>query len=151
MRRIRGQGQVKVLKYSSEVSLETQRLASGLKEESIEKTPQASQKKADKAQVSEKGINKISSDNKPGAKPLVNEILKELKERLDPLSKVLKVEIDKDLKIPVFKIIDEDTKEVIRQIPWEEVLKLWKALKELLQKEGISSQEIKGLFLRKEV
>ncbi len=78
-------------------------------------------------------------------------ILKKIKERLNPLNKVLKVEIDKDLKVPVFKIIDKDTKEVIRQIPWEETLKLWKALEELLKKEGLEKTELKGIFLEKEV
>ncbi len=100
--------------------------------------------------------------------------LKKINNFLSPFNKELKVEIDRDLKIPVFKIIDKTTHKVIRQIPLKESLKLMKALKEILEMEkekfsqnlpGINfdstfkeietgikelSKE-KGLFLRKEV
>jgi uncharacterized FlaG/YvyC family protein len=108
----------------------------------------------------EKGITSKKQveglEAKPEKSPLeenknLESLLKKLRERLNPLNKVLKVEIDKDLNVPIFKIIDEDTQEVIRQIPWEEALKLWKALEELLEKEGFEEAELKGIFLEKEV
>jgi hypothetical protein len=66
--------------------------------------------------------------------------------------------------MPVFKIIDLETKEVVRQIPLEEILKFKKALTAFLEKYGALSvkeaihkvnqgevPDIKGLFLKKEV
>jgi flagellar protein FlaG len=91
-------------------------------------------------------------------------VVKELNKLLSSLNRALKVEIDRDLKIPVFKIIDLETKEVVRQIPLEEILKFKKALTAFLEKYGALSgkeaipkvnqgevPDIKGLFLKKEV
>jgi flagellar protein FlaG len=91
-------------------------------------------------------------------------VVKELNKLLSGLNRVLKVEIDKDLKMPVFKLIDLETKEVVRQIPLEEILKFKKALTAFLEKYGALSgketihkvnqgevPDIKGLFLKKEV
>ncbi len=101
-------------------------------------------------------------ENKEILKKEVNKLVEEINRRLNPLNKVLKVEIDRDLKIPVFKIIDKETKQVIRQIPLEEILKLWKSLEKLeklfwkhgkFEKEGefFQTVNLKGIFLRKEV
>jgi uncharacterized FlaG/YvyC family protein len=91
-------------------------------------------------------------------------VVKELNKLLSGLNRALKVEIDKDLKMPVFKLIDLETKEVVRQIPFEEILKFKKALTAFLEKYGFFSgketiqkvnqgevPDIKGLFLKKEV
>lgn len=91
-------------------------------------------------------------------------VVKELNKLLSSLNRALKVEIDRDLKIPVFKIIDLETKEIVRQIPLEEILKFKKALTAFLEKYGALSgkeaihkvnqgevPDIKGLFLKKEV
>jgi len=91
-------------------------------------------------------------------------VVKELNKLLSSLNRALKVEIDRDLKMPVFKIIDLETKEVVRQIPFEEILKFKKALTAFLEKYGAFSgkepihkvnsvevPDIKGLFLKKEV
>ncbi len=91
-------------------------------------------------------------------------VVKELNKLLSGLNRALKVEIDKELKIPVFKIIDLETEEVVRQIPLEEILKFKKALTAFLEKYGaLSGKEnlgkmnkgeapnIKGLFLKREV
>jgi flagellar protein FlaG len=91
-------------------------------------------------------------------------VIKELNKLLSGLNRALKVEIDKDLKMPVFKLIDLETKEVVRQIPFEEILKFKKALTAFLEKYGAFSgketiqkvnqgevPDIKGLFLKKEV
>ncbi|MCS7278945.1 MAG: flagellar protein FlaG [Thermodesulfobacteriaceae bacterium] len=79
------------------------------------------------------------------------DIIKEIDRKLSLLNKGLKIEIDEELKIPVFKIIDLETKEVLRQIPWEELLKLRKILKNLSEKELKNREFLKGLFLEKEV
>ncbi|MCX8041532.1 MAG: flagellar protein FlaG [Thermodesulfobacteriaceae bacterium] len=79
------------------------------------------------------------------------DIIKEIDRKLSLLNKGLKIEIDEELKIPVFKIIDLETKEVLRQIPWEELLKLRKILKNLSEKELKNKEFLKGLLLEKEV
>ena len=81
----------------------------------------------------------------------LNEFLEKLNKKLDPFEKELKVEIDRDLDIPVFKIIDKETKEVIRQVPWEEVLKFLKNLYKLLESEQVKGEDLKGLLFKKEV
>lgn len=55
----------------------------------------------------------------------------ELNKKFEMLNSQLKIEIDKDTGITVAKIIDKETKEVIRQIPPEVVLKIAKYLNEL--------------------
>ena len=59
-------------------------------------------------------------------------VLEEIKKRFDLFSKYLKIEIDEDLDIPVVKIMDQKTNEVIRQIPPEYLLKIMKNLDQLL-------------------
>lgn len=76
----------------------------------------------------------------------LNKFLDKINEILDPLRKELRIEIDPELNIPVFKIIDKETNEVIRQIPWEEILELIKSIEQFL-----NSQKIKGLLLKLEV
>ncbi len=91
-------------------------------------------------------------------------VVKELNKLLSGLNRALKIEIDRDLKIPVFKIVDLETQEVVRQIPLEEILKFKKALTAFLERYGtISGKEnlininkgevpnIKGVFLKMEV
>ncbi len=55
----------------------------------------------------------------------------ELNKKFEMINSQLKIEIDKDTGITVAKIIDKETKEVIRQIPPEVVLKIAKYLDEL--------------------
>ncbi|WP_051920368.1 flagellar protein FlaG [Thermodesulfobacterium hydrogeniphilum] len=81
----------------------------------------------------------------------LNKFLEILNRRLNPLEKELKVEIDRDLNMPIFKIIDKNTKEVLRQIPWEEVIKFLKNLEKLLKLEHIREEDLKGLLFKKEV
>jgi len=59
-------------------------------------------------------------------------ILEELQRRLDLFNKQLKIEIDRELDIPVVKIVDKETNEVIRQIPPEYLLKLMKNIDQML-------------------
>lgn len=80
-----------------------------------------------------------------------NKFLEYLRKKLDLLGKELRVEIDQELKLPIFKIIDIETKEVIRQIPLEEILKLMKYFKKLLLSDKIELENLKGLILNEEV
>ncbi len=70
---------------------------------------------------------------------------------LNPLRKELRVEIDQDLNIPIFKIIDKETNEVIRQIPLEEILKLIKNIEKFLNSENVNVKYLKGILLKAEV
>jgi flagellar protein FlaG len=48
------------------------------------------------------------------------------------LSKYLKIDIDRELEIPVVKIMERDTNRVIRQIPPDYLLELMKRIDQLL-------------------
>jgi len=62
----------------------------------------------------------------------IQKIIEEIKKKLDYLNKYLKIEIDKELEIPVVKIIERDTNKVIRQIPPEYLLELMKRIDQML-------------------
>jgi len=62
----------------------------------------------------------------------LQKIIEEIKRKLDYLNKYLKIEIDKELEIPVVKIVEKDTNKVIRQIPPEYLLELMKRIDEML-------------------
>ena len=61
----------------------------------------------------------------------LNNAINELNKKLEILNSQLRIETDEDTGIQVIKIIDKDTKEVIRQIPPEAVLKVAKYLNEV--------------------
>ena len=73
-------------------------------------------------------------------KEQIENLFKDIKEKFDYMNKYLKIEIDKDLKEPVVKIIDKRTNEVVRQIPPEYLLELAKRVDKLV-----------GLLFSKEV
>ncbi|WP_320152329.1 flagellar protein FlaG [uncultured Tolumonas sp.] len=54
--------------------------------------------------------------------------------------------IDQDLKETVVKVVDTDTKKVIRQMPSEEMLALAKRVKTLQENENTGDNEISGLL-----
>lgn len=62
---------------------------------------------------------------------LLEEVIKNLKEKLSMLNTQLQIQIDKETDIVVVKVIDRQTKKVIRQIPPEYVLKIAKYLDEI--------------------
>lgn len=78
-------------------------------------------------------------------------LLERIRKVLLSIDKGLEIEIDKELKIPIYKIIDLTTKEVIKQIPLEDLLKFKKALAKFLQEALKEKGEILGLILSKEV
>ncbi len=59
-------------------------------------------------------------------------VIEELKKRFDLFNKYLKIEIDEELDIPVIKIVDRETNEVVRQIPPEYLLKIMKNIDQVL-------------------
>jgi len=81
----------------------------------------------------------------------LDKYLERINRILDPLRKELRVEIDQDLNIPIFKIIDKETNEVIRQIPLEEILKLIKNIEKFLNFENVNVKYLKGFLLKTEV
>ena len=62
---------------------------------------------------------------------IISQTAKKLNEKMEMLQTSLKVEIDKDTGIQVVKIIDDKTKEVIRQLPPETMLKIAKYIDEI--------------------
>lgn len=81
----------------------------------------------------------------------LDKYLERINRVLNPFRKELKVEIDQDLNIPIFKIIDKETNEVIRQIPLEEILKFIKNIEKFLNSENVNVKYLKGILLKAEV
>jgi flagellar protein FlaG len=77
--------------------------------------------------------------------------LEKINEVLNPLNKELRVEIDQELNIPIFKIINKETNEVIRQIPLEEILRIAKNIEKFLESQKIDKKYLRGLLLKAEV
>ena len=59
-------------------------------------------------------------------------LLEELQKRFDLFNTQLRIEIDRELDIPVVKIINKETNEVVRQIPPEYLLKIMKNIDQML-------------------
>lgn len=70
----------------------------------------------------------------------LEKLIEEIKRKFDMLNKYLRIDIDRELEMPVAKIIEKDTNRVIRQIPPEYLLELMKRIDQML-----------GILLRKEV
>lgn len=109
-----------------------------------ENLPTLGKNKFQKESTQEEGLADSS-------KVLKNQLLEKLNKVLYSYNKALKIEIDEDLKIPVYKIIDLETKEVIKQIPLEDILKLKKAILEILKREIKNPNDLKGIFIKGEV
>ena len=62
----------------------------------------------------------------------LQKLIEEVRKKFDMLSKYLKIDIDRELEIPVVKIMEKDTNRVIRQIPPEYLLELMKRIDQLL-------------------
>ncbi|ADC90070.1 flagellar protein FlaG protein [Thermocrinis albus DSM 14484] len=59
-------------------------------------------------------------------------VMKEVKEKFDLLNTYLRIDIDRELDIPVVRIVERDTGKVIRQIPPEYILDLMRKIDEML-------------------
>lgn len=75
----------------------------------------------------------------------------DLENILSALNKNLKIEFDDILKIPIYKIIDATNKEILKQIPLEEILEFKRALYEYLKRNLGNKAQVKGIILDKEV
>ena len=62
---------------------------------------------------------------------IIKKTIEKLNEKMKLFNSSLRVEIDKDTGIQVVKIIDNETKEVIRQLPPETTLKIAKYIDEI--------------------
>ncbi len=62
----------------------------------------------------------------------IKRLTEEIAKKFDMLSKYLQIDIDEQLEIPVAKIIDRETKQVIRQIPPDYLLDLMKKVDQML-------------------
>lgn len=98
-----------------------------------------------KDEVQLKTLNQPQDNTKQSQKPIVsqeelNEIMEELRHKFNMLEKYLKIDIDDQLKMPISKIIDMRTEEVIRQIPPEWIVDILRRMNEL-----------KGIFYAEEV
>jgi flagellar protein FlaG len=62
----------------------------------------------------------------------LQKLIEEVKRKFDMLSKYLKIDIDRELEMPVVKIMERDTNRVIRQIPPDYLLELMKRIDQLL-------------------
>ena len=76
-------------------------------------------------------INQLNNKKQNISPKEIEDAVKDMNKKLDMLNSQLKIEIDKDTGIQVVKIVDKDTKEVIRQIPPEALLKVAKYLNEI--------------------
>ena len=87
--------------------------------------------KTDRPETVAKTESKERFDSKKLSPEMLEELVKELEKKLSMLNTQLKISIDKDTDMVVVKVIDKETKKVIRQIPPEYVLKIAKYLDEI--------------------
>jgi len=81
--------------------------------------------------VQEAAFQKNGKEKEKVSQESLEEVVKSLKEKLSMLNTQLKIEIDRETDTVVVKVIDKQSKEVIRQIPPEYVLKIAKYLDEI--------------------
>lgn len=83
-------------------------------------------------------------------KQLKNDEVRKQAQKLQELSQLkgwsVNFSIDQDLKETVVKVIDTDTKKVIRQIPSEDMLALAKRINELQKNENAGTNDLSGLL-----
>ncbi len=62
----------------------------------------------------------------------VEKIVAQLKKAIERLNVELKLEVDRDSNTVVVKVVEPETKKIIRQIPEEELLEIRKRMEELI-------------------
>lgn len=70
----------------------------------------------------------VAEQQKPASREQVEQAVKDIRKVVNSVASDLQFSVDKDSGRTVVKIVDSKTKEVIRQIPGEEVLALRRAL-----------------------
>ncbi|WP_374512587.1 flagellar protein FlaG [Niveibacterium sp.] len=83
------------------------------------------------------------AEQKQPDRQAVERALQEVKKAVDPMARNLQFSIDEDTGRTVVRVVDSATKEVIRQIPSEEVLAIAKALDNM---DG--EKKASGVFLK---
>jgi flagellar protein FlaG len=69
----------------------------------------------------------------------LNKMMEEIKHKFSMIEKYLQIDIDEQLRIPISKIIDMRTEEIIRQIPPEWIVDILRRM-----------EELRGVFYSKE-
>ncbi|ODA44288.1 Flagellin protein FlaG [Thermodesulfovibrio sp. N1] len=69
----------------------------------------------------------------------LNRMMEEIRHKFSMLEKYLQIDIDEQLQIPISKIIDMRTEEVIRQIPPDWIVDILRRM-----------EELRGVFYSKE-
>lgn len=101
---------------------------------STSSTPLQQQNNNDRMQKElQKELEKLDSKQ-------LEDVFDDFKKKFDYLNKHLKVEIDEELNRPVVRIIDNETNEVVRELPPEEMVQLAKKIDQMV-----------GLLFEKEV
>jgi flagellar protein FlaG len=70
----------------------------------------------------------------------LNKMMEEIKHKFSMIEKYLQIDIDQQLRMPISKIIDMRTEEIIRQIPPEWIVDILRRM-----------EELRGVFYSKEV
>ena len=99
--------------------------------------PNAAADKADKPVQSQSTVSASEARNEPVSREQLNQAIKATKDFVGPINSSLDFSVDEDTGSVVVKVIDKETKEVIRQFPSEEMLSIAKAL-----------DSIKGLLVK---
>lgn len=73
-------------------------------------------------------VNAVTQPSDIPATPQVKDAIKQINDTLKKLSQDLEFTLDEDTERPIVKIVDQATKEIIRQIPSQEALDIAKAL-----------------------
>ena len=84
-------------------------------------------------------VNAVQQAAKAPSMEQVNEAVKQLNNAMKVMSQGLEFSIDQDVQKIVVKVVDQQTKDVIRQIPTTEALEIAKAL-----------DRVQGLLIRQE-
>lgn len=98
-----------------------------------------------KVEVEVKPFSQTDEVTKDIQKPSVSQeelkkLVEELRHKFNLIDKYLKIDIDEQLKMPISRIIDMRTEEIIRQIPPEWIVDILRRM-----------EELKGVFYAEEV
>jgi len=97
------------------------------------------------AKISNQNQNDFTEQTKNTQKVTVsqeelNKMMEEIKHKFSMIEKYLQIDIDQQLRMPISKIIDMRTEEIIRQIPPDWIVDILRRM-----------EELRGVFYSKEV
>jgi flagellar protein FlaG len=99
-----------------------------------------SEAKAEQAEAKDQTLSAVTADE-------LGEAVENINQFVNSQGRTLNFSVDEESGKPVVKVIDFETKEVIRQIPSEEVLTMAKAIKRLQEDLGSAT----GLMIDKKI